>query len=158
VSITDGLPDQIPGAVPPPGTFTRENEAGNTVLLALGDGSFALYGNLQPGSIIVTPGTYVRAGQPIAQIGNSGNGEAPHLSFQLMSSSEVLGAEGKPFVLSSFSYAGAIDPAGLARFGLAGQYAADRAAAPESRQRQLPLALSIVDFEQSSGGGGNPLV
>lgn len=158
VSVTDGAPDQVPGAVPPLGTFTRETAAGNTVLLALGDGSFALYGNLQPGSIIVTPGTFVRAGQPIAQIGNSGNGEAPHLSFQLMTRAEALGAEGRPFVFSSFSYAGAIDPAGLAQFGLAGQYASDRAAAPESRQRQLPLGLSIVDFEQSSGGGGNPLV
>ncbi len=54
----------------------------NHILIEHEDGTVAFYGHLKQGSIVVSEGGYVQAGQPIAASGNSGNtlGE-PHLHF-----------------------------------------------------------------------------
>ena len=104
------------------------------------------------------PGTNVRKGQPLAQIGNSGNSTAPHLHFELLSSPERISAEGLPFVLVSFGYSGHIDRARLFERGLPGPFADSRLAVSQVRAAQLPLDLSILDFESSSGSSGNPLL
>ncbi|MFH8365936.1 M23 family metallopeptidase [Streptomyces sp. NPDC018031] len=71
---------------------------GNHVLLDLGDGVFAMYAHLRQGSLTVRPGDRVRAGQPIARCGNSGNTTEPHVHFQLMDSADLGVARGVPFV------------------------------------------------------------
>jgi murein DD-endopeptidase MepM/ murein hydrolase activator NlpD len=70
---------------------------GNHVVLDLGDGVFAAYAHLQRGSLAVRPGDRVRAGQPIARCGNSGNSSEPHLHFQLMDGPDADTAVGVPF-------------------------------------------------------------
>ncbi|MGC5034619.1 MULTISPECIES: M23 family metallopeptidase [unclassified Streptomyces] len=70
---------------------------GNHVVLDLGDGTYAAYAHLRRGSVTVREGDRVRAGQPIARCGNSGNSSEPHLHFQLMDAPDPDAARGVPF-------------------------------------------------------------
>ncbi|MER6916806.1 M23 family metallopeptidase [Streptomyces sp. NPDC000594] len=70
---------------------------GNRVVLDLGDGTYALYAHVQRGSVTVRPGDRVRAGQPIARCGNSGNSTEPHVHFHLMDGLDLDTARGIPF-------------------------------------------------------------
>ncbi|MFI9466384.1 M23 family metallopeptidase [Streptomyces sp. NPDC052492] len=70
---------------------------GNHVVLDLGDGVFAAYAHLRRGSLTVREGDRVRAGQVLAQVGNSGNSTEPHLHFQLMDGPDPDTARGIPF-------------------------------------------------------------
>ncbi len=68
----DGLPDmQVPQT-------DRDHMAGNHVLLRCADAD-VLLGHLKPGSLKVAEGARVAAGEPLGQVGNSGNTGEPHL-------------------------------------------------------------------------------
>lgn len=54
---------------------------GYTVMLDHGDGYVSLYGHLE--NYFVERGQYVRAGQRIASMGNTGNSTGPHLHFEI---------------------------------------------------------------------------
>ena len=54
---------------------------GNHVILEIAPNVFALYGHLQLGSLTVKVGDTVKAGAPIARLGNSGPSSGPHLHF-----------------------------------------------------------------------------
>ena len=56
-------------------------ELANIVLILHDDGSYALYAHLNWNSIRVSPGDRVRAGQYIADSGNTGFTSGPHLHF-----------------------------------------------------------------------------
>lgn len=71
-TVVDGLPDLSPP------TRDRDNPAGNHVILYCDDLSVEL-AHLRQGSILVEPGDLILAGQPIGQVGNSGNSTEPHL-------------------------------------------------------------------------------
>lgn len=73
---------------------------GNHVVLDLGDGTYAAFAHLKRGSITVSKGQTVRAGQQIAECGNSGNSSEPHLHFQLMDSARPAFAAGLPFAFA----------------------------------------------------------
>ena len=76
ITAIDGLPDNIPGhneAFHPAVPITLETVAGNTITIDLGDGQFAYYMHLQPGSLSVKTGERVRRGQVLARIGCSGD-------------------------------------------------------------------------------------
>ncbi|MEU8697961.1 M23 family metallopeptidase [Streptomyces sp. NPDC048680] len=70
---------------------------GNHIVLDLGDGTYAMYAHLRHGSIRVRAGEKVRAGQPLAECGNSGNSTEPHVHFQLMDDPDLDVAVGIPF-------------------------------------------------------------
>ncbi|MBE2999999.1 M23 family metallopeptidase [Nocardiopsis sp. HNM0947] len=70
---------------------------GNHVVLDLGGGVYALYAHLRQGSARVQAGEKVRAGQVLAECGNSGNTSEPHLHFQLMDAPDPRLAVGVPF-------------------------------------------------------------
>ncbi|MFF7310590.1 peptidoglycan DD-metalloendopeptidase family protein [Streptomyces sp. NPDC008137] len=70
---------------------------GNHIVLDLGNGTYAAYAHLQRGSLTVHEGDRVRAGQPLARCGNSGNSSEPHLHFQLMDGPDPDAARGAPF-------------------------------------------------------------
>jgi hypothetical protein len=76
LQIVDGHPDQRIG------TVDNRHQAGNHVVIDIGRGRFIMMGHLRPGSIRVRVGDRVRAGQEIAQVGNSGNTDQPHLHIQ----------------------------------------------------------------------------
>jgi murein DD-endopeptidase MepM/ murein hydrolase activator NlpD len=71
--------------------------AGNHVVIDIGDGVYAVHAHLRKGSIRVRPCQRVRAGEHIADCGNSGNSTEPHLHFQLMEHKNLLFAAGLPF-------------------------------------------------------------
>ena len=109
VGVLDALPDQPPGAPPDSAAASFESADGNYVVIDLGNGSFAFYGNLQPGSLLVKVGDRVQRRQVLATLGNSGDSSFPHLSFRLMSSASPFGSDGLPFVFNGFSYEGQLD-------------------------------------------------
>jgi len=59
------------------------NLLGNYVIVETAAG-YAVYAHAQTGSVRVSPGERVTAGQHLANVGHSGNSTAPHLHFQLM--------------------------------------------------------------------------
>lgn len=104
-SAVDGIPDNIPRtaagfstAVP----MTIETVAGNAIILDLGDGQFAYYAHLKPGSVRVKKGDRVQRGDAIGQIGNSGDARWPHLHFQVATGPDILASEGVPFLVDRY--------------------------------------------------------
>ena len=75
--------------------------AGNHVIIDSG-GTWALYAHLAPGSVAVTSGQRVRAGEVLGRVGHSGNSTAPHLHFQLMDSPDPLRAKGVPCAFAAY--------------------------------------------------------
>jgi len=71
VKIADGLPEQVPGKLPEGATI--QMAAGNHVVVDIGEGRFAFYAHLQPGSLKVKIGDKVTTGQVLGLLGNSGN-------------------------------------------------------------------------------------
>lgn len=57
------------------------NPAGNYVRILHDDGTMGVYLHLQQGSVLVSEGSHVRAGSPLARSGNTGNSTGPHLHF-----------------------------------------------------------------------------
>jgi hypothetical protein len=70
---------------------------GNHVVVDMGDSTYCALAHLKRGSIRVTKGQAVRAGQQLAECGNSGNSSEPHIHFQLMDTSRTAFAVGLPF-------------------------------------------------------------
>jgi murein DD-endopeptidase MepM/ murein hydrolase activator NlpD len=74
-----------------------DEAAGNFIALDLGDGRFAIYEHLKPGSIRVATGDRVRRGQVIALLGFTGDSTEPHLHFHVADSPFPLLGEGLPY-------------------------------------------------------------
>jgi len=80
-------------------TFDAQQEnafqqlAGNYIIIETGDG-YAIYAHAQTGSILVSPGDKVQAGQQLARVGHSGNSTAPHLHFHIMDHPDPRQAQG----------------------------------------------------------------
>lgn len=75
--------------------------AGNHVLTRTGD-VYALYAHLAPGSVAVTPGQRISAGDVIGRVGHTGNSTAPHLHFQLMDAAGSVDAQGIPCAFAEY--------------------------------------------------------
>ena len=98
--VVDSIPDHAPHVLP--GTVTLANIAGNHVILRIAPHRYVLYAHLEHGSVRVRSGERVRRGQTIAKLGDSGQATAPHLHLDVVDGNSVLGAEGVPWVLSSY--------------------------------------------------------
>lgn len=129
-SAKDGLPDNIPRTAAGFSTalpLTMENVAGNAIVLDLGDGQFAYYAHLKPGSVRVKAGARVRRGDLLAQIGNSGDARWPHLHFQVATGPDILASEGVPFLIDNYR-------------------ARDEEGAWKIRTREYPIGDIAVEF------------
>ena len=104
VSVTEGQPEQTPGKFPT--DISLDAADGNSVILDLGEGHYALYAHMQPGSIKVRPHQKVKRGQVLGLVGNTGNSVAPHLHFQLMGGPSSLASNGMPYEIDGFQVTG----------------------------------------------------
>jgi hypothetical protein len=107
VSIRDGKPDATPNLSIIP--RTREDYGGNHVILQIAPDVFAIYVHLQKGSVSVAVGDVVKAGTPLAKIGNTGPSMGPHLHFGLHDKPDFFVAKSLPFVIDTYTMAGSID-------------------------------------------------
>ncbi|MFZ0818528.1 MAG: M23 family metallopeptidase, partial [Candidatus Acidiferrales bacterium] len=130
----DGIAENKPGSIDVP--ITLETIAGNFVLLDLGNGTYAGYAHLQPGSLRVKKGDRVHRGDVLGLVGNSGNSDAPHLHFQLMDAASVLDSEGLPYLLENFAVVGVSDKDD--------KYQPSKQ--PMDHKREMPLEDVVVSF------------
>ena len=142
----DGLPDTPPGALPA-GIPIGEAD-GNHVVLELGNGRYALFAHLKPGSIRVRADDLVRAGDVLGQVGTSGNSSEPHLHFHVTDGPSALASNGLPYLLRTFTAA----RRGVSTAGFDQSILDGKPIPSEPMQRigprggVLPLDLWIVDF------------
>jgi murein DD-endopeptidase MepM/ murein hydrolase activator NlpD len=106
VETVDGIPENNPVADDKAVPITVDNATGDHVVLAIGGGRFVTYAHLRPGSLKVRSGQRVRRGQVIANLGNSGKSDAPHLHLQVTDGPKPLASEGLPFVFDRFTLEG----------------------------------------------------
>jgi murein DD-endopeptidase MepM/ murein hydrolase activator NlpD len=146
VRAMDRFADLVPGPLPP--SIPLQEADGNHLILDLGNGRFALYAHLQPGSLQVQVGDRVRRGQILARVGNTGNTTAPHLHFHVMSGPSSLASDGLPYVIDTFDLVGRVGstvefdkaeregtPLAIQNVEIAGRH-----------RHELPLDLSVVNF------------
>jgi murein DD-endopeptidase MepM/ murein hydrolase activator NlpD len=112
-------------------------------MVGLGQGRFALYAHLQPGSLRVKLGDKVKAGEVLALLGNSGNSDAPHLHFHLMDANSPLGAEGLAYELETFTQLGVIDDPAVLDTGQAWQ---PKTQVPVIHRREFPVDNAVATF------------
>lgn len=139
-AVRDDVPDATDGE--PAAGHALGEAAGNYVALELGDGNYAFYEHLKPGSIGVKVGDRVVRGQRIAALGNSGDTTGPHLHFHLADANATLAADGVPYALDRYRKLGAYPT--LEAFGAGGAWDATSAG---ERRRELPGPNAVVAFE-----------
>jgi hypothetical protein len=107
VSIHDGMPDETPLVLRVP--KSKSDYGGNNLFLEIAPNVFAWYAHLRQGSLTVKVGDAVKAGAPIAKLGNSGPSEGPHLHLGLLDKPNAIAGRSLPFVFDSFTLDGAVD-------------------------------------------------
>ena len=78
-----------------------DSVAGNHVIVQGAD-ACAVFAHLAPGTMSVTTGQRVRAGEVVGRVGHTGNSTAPHLHFHLMDAPDPLRAEGIPCAFEEY--------------------------------------------------------
>jgi Peptidase family M23 len=140
----DSLPENTPGTA---ATYplTPETALGNHVILDLGGGEFALYAHMETGSVRVHRGQIVRRGQVLGLAGNTGNSDAPHLHFQVMSEPDAFASNGLPYVFDSFRLTGLVTNVDELQQSFAPATLIP-ASGRAQRHRVLPLEGNVVTF------------
>ena len=138
VSIQDGKPETTPNQSMVP--ETKEDYGGNHVILKIAPNVFALYVHLHTGSVTVKVGDMVKAGAPLAMVGNTGPSLGPHLHFGLSDKPDFFSGRALPFVFDSLAVIGVID--------FDASEGDHLVMTPDSRQVRsaYPLYGSLVDF------------
>ncbi|MFZ0397977.1 MAG: M23 family metallopeptidase [Methyloceanibacter sp.] len=142
VGTADGLKEQVPGKLPADATIHMA--AGNHVVVDIGEGRFAFYAHMQPGSVRVKVGDKVKTGQVLGLLGNSGNTDTPHLHFHVMDGPSPLVSNGLPYVFTGFTGQGRVTDEQPLWTGSAVTIDKDALAGPH--KDQLPLADQVVSF------------
>ncbi|MEL1265231.1 M23 family metallopeptidase [Pseudoxanthomonas putridarboris] len=116
---------------------------GNYIALDLGEGRYAFYEHLRPGSVRVQVGQRVRRGEAIGALGFTGDSTGPHLHFHVADANSPLDAEGVPYVFDRFEWIGRYDS--LDGFGKAPWSPLAEGDAAERRDER-PAPNSVVRF------------
>lgn len=72
---------------------------GNYVVIEHAGGEFTAYDHLKTGSVLIKKGDRVKAGQPIAAIGDTGDSNIVHLHFQVSDGPDPTRARSIPFTI-----------------------------------------------------------
>ena len=143
VRIQDGLPEQVPGALPAGATV--QTAGGNYVVVKIDSGHFAFYAHMQPGSLRVKVGDSVRTGQVLGLLGNTGNTDGPHLHFHIMDGASPLQSNGLPFTFTQYRGQGMVTDEAPLFTGNAAPV--DAGALAGKRKGALPLNDQLVKFK-----------
>jgi hypothetical protein len=147
VGVLDGLPEQVPTKTPT--GLTIDQYGGNHIVQDIGDGNYAFYAHLKTGSLKVKVGDQLSTGQVVAALGNTGNSDAPHLHFHVMSTPDPLRSDGLPFVFSSFRLDNRVASAGALDELLAGRAAPMQPGfAARDETDVSPLSLDVMTYEK----------
>jgi murein DD-endopeptidase MepM/ murein hydrolase activator NlpD len=148
VKVVDGLPQQKPGVFPK--NITLDKADGNSVILDIGGGNYALYAHFQPGSIRVKEGERVKRGEVLGLLGSSGNSLAPHLHFHVMDGPLPLASNGLPYEVDSFTVTGR-NTAGTEAFDKAEAEGTPLKVTPVAPAKKvtdaMPLDQRVVSFD-----------
>lgn len=145
VSVLDGLPEQVPGHTPT--GLTLAQYGGNHVVQDIGGGNYAFYAHLQTGSVQVKPGDRLTTGQVLGKLGNSGNSDAPHLHFHVMSTPDPLRSDGLPFVFKAFDLTGRLASSAAEDALEAGQPAQLQPGVATRNETDVsPLFLDVMNY------------
>jgi murein DD-endopeptidase len=136
--VGDGIPQNTPGSKSPAVPITLETVGGNHVIMEVGNGLFAFYAHMQPGSLRVKVGDKVTRGQVLGLLGNTGNSSEPHLHFQICSANSELGSEGLPYAFASFEVQGKAGEDKLSLFP----------GGPVKHEMEIPTEDEIVRFSE----------
>ncbi|MDN5848862.1 MAG: M23 family metallopeptidase [Nitrococcus sp.] len=157
VETLDTMPENTPPV--PASDLTPYTALGNHVIVDMGEGRFALYAHMQPGSVAVTVGERVRRGQLLGRVGNTGSSAAPHLHFHITDGAAAVASNGAPWVFDRFQYvARALNADAVNADEPALRAVLEHAPPPRWRTMQMPLQGDVVDFAGSreavlAGGG-----
>lgn len=102
VELQDGIPENIPNSNQYAVTINEKTLAGNHIVIDIGNGRYAGYAHIIPGSFKVKLGDHVTRNQVIAKLGNSGNSTEPHLHFQVTNNKKFVEADGIPYGFNHF--------------------------------------------------------
>jgi hypothetical protein len=145
VTAVDGLPEQVAGQTPT--GLTLEQYGGNHIIQDIGDGNYAFYAHLKTGTVKVKPGDRLTTGQVIANLGNTGNTDAPHLHFHVMSAPDPLMANGLPFIFKSFKLDGRLASEDGVGDLLTGKPApAQQGLTARDEENVSPLVLDVMTY------------
>lgn len=145
-STGEGIPEAATLAQGTAHKVPLENAAGNYVALALGDGRYAFYEHLKPGSITVKAGEHVKRGQVIGQLGFTGESTGPHLHFHVSDANAPLDAEGLPYAIEHFHVLGTYTS--IEGFDQGKPWQPSKKAGGDIRTTEFPAPLTVVDFGQ----------
>jgi hypothetical protein len=134
----DGIPQNSPGANSRAVPITLETIGGNHVIVDIGEGRFAFYAHMQPGSLRVKVGDKVRRGDVLGLVGNSGNSTEPHLHFHICNANSPLACEGLPYAFTSYESEQWEDKPTPHR----------TTAPPVRHELEIPLEDAVVKFSQ----------
>jgi hypothetical protein len=145
VAAFDGLEDQVPSVEP---SLPPEQADGNHVVLDLGDGRYALFAHMLPGSVAVSVGQTVVAGQVLGLVGNSGNSLEPHLHFHVHDGPSPLASNGLPYLMKGFTVSQrGVSTAAFERAIADGKpIAVEPVPSPGAFVNVMPMDLWIVNF------------
>ncbi|MDP2173791.1 MAG: urea transporter [Candidatus Cloacimonadaceae bacterium] len=79
VKVVNKIPDN------PIGITNTQDNWGNYVTISHGYGFYSLYAHLKEGSVKLAEGDYIKQGEKLGLVGNSGRSPIPHLHFQAQS-------------------------------------------------------------------------
>jgi Peptidase family M23 len=150
VEVVRDIPDGEPGTLP--SGLTMGQVGGNRVIIDMGHNHYAEYEHLVKDSPTVHVGDYVRQGEKIGLLGNTGNSDAPHLHFQIMDRPSSLDGSALPFVFDRMRLEGRIPLSLLALDDAMTKNSEDSPIPVDKKDaktltREMPLSLDVLDFE-----------
>lgn len=83
VELADGIEDNAIG------DMNLINNWGNSIVIQLASGLYAQLSHIKSGTFKINKGDYVKKGQLIGQVGNSGRSPYPHLHFQIQNAPHI---------------------------------------------------------------------
>ena len=167
VAVSDELQDQVPGSNPPVGSLTLDQYGGNYVVQRFeqdGETYYAFYAHLKPGTAkaTVAVGDMLSTGDPVGELGNSGNTDSPHLHFHVMNGPDPLASDGLPFQFDAQVLVGQATGTDAVNTLFTGQPLPLVPDGPTGeRTNEMPLHLDVVDLvagtqTEPSGSSATP--